>query len=149
MLYTIGTSNRSFEDFVRPLRSYGVTTAFDVRSRPYSRFRHFNRDRLEAALADRRIAYRWLGETLGGEATVHINSHEARRTLTELVDMCRTANGVIFCAEHDPASCHRTWAIGKALLGQFDVSVLNILKNDELEPIDHTLQRMGVRVNRA
>ncbi len=149
MIYTIGTSNRSLRAFIRPLQRLDVTIAFDVRSRPYSRFRHFNRDLLEAALADEDICYRWLGATLGGEGAAPINSCEVRAALRELVDTCRTENGVMFCAEHDPANCHRTWTIGKALLEDFGVSVINILRNDELEPIAETLHRMRVRVNRA
>ena len=49
MLFTIGHSNRSPEEFVGMLKENGVTAIADVRSQPYSRHMpHFNREPLQA-----------------------------------------------------------------------------------------------------
>jgi len=37
-VYTVGHSNRSFEEFLGLLRAYGVKVVVDVRSRPKSRW---------------------------------------------------------------------------------------------------------------
>ena len=65
-IYTIGHSNRSIEDFLTLILSFGIETLADVRSRPGSRaFPHFDRDRLAQSLQDKGIAYHWM-EELGG-----------------------------------------------------------------------------------
>ena len=64
---TVGHSNHPLETFVSLLRQHGVTTLADVRSAPYSRFNpHFNRKSLDAALQAHGIAYRFMGQALGG-----------------------------------------------------------------------------------
>src|SRR5262245_19906535 len=66
-LFSIGHSDHELDDLVRLLRHAGVTAIADVRSRPYSsRYPHFNRPELEAALRDRDIDYAFVGDALGG-----------------------------------------------------------------------------------
>ena len=47
-IYTIGHSNRTFEEFVRLLKRYKIELLIDIRRYPSSRFRWFCRDYLEA-----------------------------------------------------------------------------------------------------
>jgi len=50
-LYTVGHSNRSFEEFLALLREFGIQALADIRSLPGSRkFPHFDRENLERAL---------------------------------------------------------------------------------------------------
>lgn len=54
LIYTIGTSNRSIDEFIEILKKYQIKTAIDVRSFPKSaRFPHFNSDSLKVALEKR------------------------------------------------------------------------------------------------
>jgi hypothetical protein len=46
VVYTIGHSNHELETFIQLLRQFGVTAVVDVRSHPYSRLDHFNREAL-------------------------------------------------------------------------------------------------------
>lgn len=66
MIYTIGHSTRSIEEFVELLETHGIKQIADVRTVPQSR-RHpqFGRDALEASLAAHDIGYRHFPE-LGG-----------------------------------------------------------------------------------
>src|SRR5262249_61024717 len=59
VIYTIGHSTRSFEEFVSLLEAHGVTRLADIRTIPRSR-RHpqFSRDALAAALPEAGIEYR-------------------------------------------------------------------------------------------
>lgn len=147
MLYTIGTSNRSFQEFAKPLISLGVRNAIDVRSRPYSRFAHFNKNRLELALSELNIRYIWMGRALGGYREEDISAAEIRCALGELVRVSADAPTVMFCSEGEPSNCHRTWDIGQTLITDFGLAPVNILRNDELEEMTATLGRCGVQVN--
>ncbi len=65
-IYTIGHSNRSWQDFIALLEKFGIGTVADVRSLPGSKkFPHFDRENMERALADHGFKYVWLPK-LGG-----------------------------------------------------------------------------------
>ena len=57
-IYTIGHSNRTFEEFVRLLKRYKIELLIDIRRYPSSRFRWFCRDYLEANLPKYNISYK-------------------------------------------------------------------------------------------
>ena len=66
LLFTVGHSTRSLEEFLCLLAQNQVGAIADVRSSPYSRHMpHFNRDPLQAALKEHGIQYVFLGEELG------------------------------------------------------------------------------------
>jgi hypothetical protein len=66
ILYTIGHSNHTIEDFIALLKRYGVTCIADVRSAPYSRYcPQFNKGALAASLQAAGITYMFLGKELG------------------------------------------------------------------------------------
>jgi uncharacterized protein (DUF488 family) len=59
IIYTIGHSTRSLEDFIALLRAHSVTQLADVRTVPKSRRHpHFVREALEQSLPAAGIAYR-------------------------------------------------------------------------------------------
>ena len=67
VIYTVGHSTRTFDDFASLLAGHGVEVVADVRRYPMSRRHpHFAREALEASLGREGIGYRWLGESLGG-----------------------------------------------------------------------------------
>jgi uncharacterized protein (DUF488 family) len=66
IVYTIGHSTRTLEDFLALLRAHGVTQIADVRTVPRSRRHpHFSREALEQSLPSASVAYRHFG-ALGG-----------------------------------------------------------------------------------
>jgi uncharacterized protein (DUF488 family) len=57
-IYTIGHSNRTFDEFLTMLQSFGIEQLVDIRNYPGSRlFSHFNREYLELALPTHDIHY--------------------------------------------------------------------------------------------
>lgn len=68
VLYSIGHSNLSFEEFVTHLKQNGITVLVDVRSQPVSKYvPHFNHAALKTALPENQIEYRYAGDYLGGQ----------------------------------------------------------------------------------
>ena len=132
-VHTIGHSNHDWETFLGLLRAHGARTLADVRSAPRSRFPHFNRGRLETALNSAGIAYRWLGEALGGRPAdpalypggdpapgVLPDYERVRETpayreglerLAVLIEDDPEGGVCVMCAEEDPGRCHRNWLI--------------------------------------
>lgn len=129
-LYTLGHSNHPGEVFLRLLRGHGIGRVVDVRSRPYSRWPQFERERLARLLEQAGIGYRWMGDTLGGRPDdpalwgpdgtpdyAAMAAAPAFRTglaalLAELDGPTRVA---VLCSEGDPARCHREHLIARTL----------------------------------
>ena len=69
MIYTIGHSTHSLQDFIALLKSRGITAIADVRSAPYSRFQpQFNREALAKSLNDSGVEYVFVGDSIGGRS---------------------------------------------------------------------------------
>lgn len=65
-IYTIGHSNRSIEEFLAMLQSFGIGLIADIRSLPGSRkYPHFDKEALQASLPQNNIQYVHLAN-LGG-----------------------------------------------------------------------------------
>ena len=63
IVWTIGHSTRSFEDFLALLNSFQITLVADIRSYPGSRkFPQFNKESLEITLPENHIQYVHLKE---------------------------------------------------------------------------------------
>jgi uncharacterized protein (DUF488 family) len=66
MIYTVGHSTRSLDEFVDLLRAYGIKRLVDVRIIPRSRHNpQFNMDTLGKFLRNRRIACRHMTDLSG------------------------------------------------------------------------------------
>ena len=108
MLYTIGHSNHPIERFLALLAEPGIEVLIDVRSYPGSRYNpQFNRKRLEAALAEQGIEYRWMGGHLGGRDGVSVESPEFVSDMDAVLALAAERNVAITCSEGKPQSCHR------------------------------------------
>lgn len=115
MIFTIGHSNQTAEQFVALLRRHGVRLLADVRSAPASRFApQFNRAALMRSLQDAGIDYRWFGQALGGKPRAPEAVFGAG--IAELLRAAETQSTAIMCAERDPRVCHRTHLVTPALL---------------------------------
>ena len=144
-IFTIGHSNHTWEEFLGLLRAHRIQAVADVRSQPYGRNRHFDRDFIEAALTAEKIEYLFLGRELGARreeeaayadgraeygriATLPLFSAGIAR-LTELASRRRTA---LMCAEKEPLDCHRTILISRRLRAA-GLRVRHILADGGLE----------------
>jgi uncharacterized protein (DUF488 family) len=127
-LFTVGHSNRSFEDFLSLLREFGIQVVVDIRRYPGSRkFPHFNRAVLCNLLKAEDIEYLWL-EALGGRRHTgtndkspnaglkspgfrnyadHMTTDGFREAVRELVSVAVKLPTAVMCAEKLYWKCHR------------------------------------------
>lgn len=141
MLFTIGTSNRSLCDFLFELRRRDITSIVDVRSSPYSRLGHFSRPAIERWAPAQGLLYRFEGGSLGGTSKLSLDSEAFLEALRRVHEASVRENVAIFCAEGDPAKCHRSYRVGRALAALFGSRPLNILRDGSDERVTETLQR--------
>src|ERR1043165_9301277 len=122
-LYSIGHSNVAAERLIALLEQHSIQTLCDVRSAPYSRYNpQFNRETLAATLQVAGIAYRFMGDTLGGKPADGAlrtadgalpdyakitGSYDFQRGIDQLIDLGRGAPTAFMCGEADYHGCHR------------------------------------------
>ena len=159
-ILTIGHSNHPLERFIALVEGAGVSTIADVRSKPVSRFvPHFNRVRLEAALAERGISYVFLGRELGGKPddpslmrNGQLDYAAMARTptfasgLKAVIDQGEKGKVALLCAERDPIDCHRFRLIGRELAAR-QIPIAHILSTGEIEPQAETERRADNNAN--
>ena len=159
-ILTIGHSNHPLERFIALVEGAGVSTIADVRSKPVSRFvPHFNRVRLEAALAERGISYVFLGRELGGKPDDPSLMRNGKpdyaamaRTptfaagLKAVIDQGEKGKVALLCAERDPIDCHRFRLIGRELAAR-QIPIAHILSTGEIEPQAETERRADNNAN--
>ncbi len=151
ILYTIGHSNRTIDDFVALLKLNEIEILVDVRALPVSvHFPQFNQNELHESLEKVDVSYHWAGKQLGGIRQVldvsphkalkdeqlrgfadYMQSQDFDRAAVQLINLTRHATGAIFCAEQDPDFCHRS-LIADYLVLQ-GVTVLHILEGEVKE----------------
>ncbi|MFQ5857634.1 MAG: DUF488 family protein [Anaerolineae bacterium] len=141
LIHTVGHSDHTTAAFVDLLRRHGITLVVDVRSQPYSRWvPHFNREVLARDLDDAGIAYRFMGDALGGRPTdpalydpgqerpdyqrlAQTPAYQAG--IDRLLDLAGAERVAVMCSEGDHRRCHRHLLITQTLLGR-GVRVLHI-----------------------
>jgi hypothetical protein len=134
VVYTIGHSTRSLEEFVGLLRAHGVRRLIDVRTVPRSRHNpQFNRDTLPADLERAGIGYRHMGGLGGLRKTRpdsvnrgwrnlsfrgyadYMQTEEFQAALSSLMKLADRSTVALMCAEAVPWRCHRS-LVADALL---------------------------------
>lgn len=166
VIYTIGHSTLSLDDFLDLLRHYGIGSLVDVRTIPRSLHNpQFNKETLSPFLRIRRIKYLHL-KGLGGLRR-HVKTETANAgwqnasfrgyadymqtpafsvALARLIRVAQMRTTAIMCAESVPWRCHRS-LIGDALLVR-GITVLDIFSLSSAKP--HTLTRFarvdGIRI---
>lgn len=132
MIYTIGHSTHSIENFTKLLKSRGITAIADVRSAPYSRFQpQFNRELLTKSLKDSGIEYVFVGDSIGGRSSNEDDYENGRVVYSRLKNSDNFENGLqrvivgsekyqlaLMCSEKEPIECHRTLLVGQTLLSE-------------------------------
>jgi uncharacterized protein (DUF488 family) len=142
---TVGHSTLTYEQFLKLIRSAGVTAIADVRSAPFSRhLPHFNRDTLRDELKADGIAYVFLGDELGGRPKESRYFCEGVADYEKMAMAPAFASGLqrvkegaqryrvaLMCSEHNPLDCHRCLLVGRALKEE-GLLVEHIMSNGDL-----------------
>ncbi len=154
-IYTIGYSTFELDDFIRIIKSYGITAVADVRSSPYSKFKpEFNKKEFQKELKKNDLAYVFLGQELGARVDMpdcYINNkvnfklvaqHDIfLNGITRIKTGMEKYNIVLMCAEKDPITCHRTILICRTLRA-LKIEIFHILGNRQIEKHSDTEQRL-------
>lgn len=155
MIYTVGHSTHSIQDFVKLLKSRGITAIADVRSAPYSRFQpQFNREALAGSLNESGIAYVFVGDLIGGRSSNDDDYENGRVIYARLKSNDSFENGIqrvilgsekyklaLMCSEKEPIECHRTLLLGQSLFEQ-GIPVTHIHGDGTLERHEDAIQRL-------
>jgi uncharacterized protein (DUF488 family) len=149
LIYTIGHSTRSLDEFVRLLQHNAIRTLADIRRYPGSRrYPHFSRESLESSLREHGITYIHF-EDLGGRRKPLADSpnrgirndqfrgyadYMATPQFAEAVQRLLAIDGrtAVMCAEAVPWRCHRNFLADD--LVRRGVTVVHILgpgRNEE------------------
>jgi uncharacterized protein (DUF488 family) len=134
IIYTLGTSNRSKEEFLEILKFYQIKAIADVRRWPTSqRFPHFKKENLIKILSENNILYYHL-EDLGGYRIENYENYMKtstfKSTLEKLIEIAKNDLTCIICAEKFPWRCHRRF-IAKAL-EEKGIEVLHIIEKGKI-----------------
>ena len=155
VIYTIGHSTHTIQDFIKLLKSRGITAIADVRSAPYSRFQpQFNREALAKDLYEVGIEYVFVGDSIGGRSANQDDYENGRVIYARLKNNDYFENGIqrvilgsqkfklaLMCSEKEPIECHRTLLVGQTLFEQ-GVPVTHIHGDGSLEKHEDAIQRL-------
>lgn len=157
VVYTIGHSTLSLDEFIDILNSFKINLVVDVRTVPHSKHNpKFNRNSLSETLKTKGIKYILLPE-LGGlrrprENSVNLalknksfqgyadfmQTKEFSENLLKLIALTRENQLVIMCAEAVPWRCHRTLLSDALSIRKFKVKHIlneNNYINHEINPL--------------
>jgi len=113
VIYTIGSADRSQNDFLKTLRQYEIKSLVDVRRFPTSKYEHFKRENLGTILLSSEIEYVYMGNELGGFRKggygAYVKTNEYKQGLQVLQRVAKRRPAVIMCCEKLPAGCHRRY----------------------------------------
>ncbi len=155
IVFTIGHSNHTVDQFLALLRGAEITAVGDVRSTPYSRYlEHFNREKIQASLRAAGIAYVYLGDLLGGrppDPNCYLDGvidyelvaakPEFKQGISRLLRGAEKHCIALMCSEKDPLDCHRFLLVSRALK-RAGVDVRHIQADGSFEPMAATERRL-------
>jgi uncharacterized protein (DUF488 family) len=139
LVYTIGTSTRSIQEFISILKRFQLKAVVDVRKFPVSRLKHFGKIQLSSELKRSGIKYFYLGNFLGGFRDGgygrHIQSSEFEQGIKRLKKIASEHRTAFVCAERIPSRCHRRFIASR--LNSDGWRVIHILDREQTwEPED-------------
>ena len=140
IIYTVGHSTRSIDDFIDILKFYGIEEVVDIRTIPRSRRnQQFNRDELELVLPNAGITYTheknlgglrkpkknstnsaWKNDSFRGFAD-YMQTPEFAEAISHLVGVSKCKTTAIMCAEVLPWRCHRSLVADAMTVRGFEV----------------------------
>jgi uncharacterized protein (DUF488 family) len=155
MIYTIGHSTRTIDEFINILLAFEIELVVDVRTIPGSRYNpQFNQDDLRHDLERCDIGYTHMKELGGLRHTTktsintgwrnlsfrgfadYMQTKEFNNGIQLLIEISKSKRTVIMCAEAVPWRCHRS-LIGDALVVR-NISVEDIMNEKNRKPHEMT-----------
>ena len=134
IIYTLGTSTHTREEFLELLNSYHIEKVVDVRSFPQSRFEHFKKENLERILSEKGFNYFYLGKELGGFRKggylSYTKSLPYQEGISNLEQIGRESIAAFICAERFPWKCHRRFIA--STLEERGWKVVHIIEKDRV-----------------
>lgn len=134
-IYTLGHSTRSFEEFLKILKKFGIELVIDVRRFPSSKkFPWFCKEELEKNLRENGIDYIHFEELGGYRKEGYENfskSEEFKKAIEKLLKTIDKKITVILCAEWNPLRCHR-WYISDRL-SRMGYEIIHIISLDKTQ----------------
>lgn len=141
LVYTIGHSTRTLDEFLELLQHYRVELLLDVRTVPRSRHvPHFNSEILIRSLEDQGIEYRhlkrlgglrkpgkdssnqgWRNLSFRGFAD-YMQTDDFRKVLMEALDLTAKKRAAFMCAEAVPWRCHRSLIADVLVVRRWEVT---------------------------
>jgi uncharacterized protein (DUF488 family) len=142
IVYTIGTSNRTIEEFMEILALHQINAIIDVRRFPTSqRFEHFKKEKLAQHLHHHKISYHYLGNLLGGFRKggyeAYMETGDFLKGIEQLKEIAKKVPSAFMCAEKFPWKCHRNFIASS--LKERGWEVIHIL--DMKETLIHATQK--------
>lgn len=141
-IYTLGTSRRTIEEFIKILRKYDIKTVIDVRRFPTSKFPHFKKEIFQKQLEENKINYVYLGNELGGYRKNgyenYTGTEEFKKGLEKIVELSKKENVVIVCCEKFYWKCHRRF-IAEELVKKGE-KVVHIIEENKINLIKKPLK---------
>ena len=145
LIYTLGTSDRTVEEFADLLERYKIKRVVDVRRFPTSKFEHFKKDNLQKGLERAGCAYDHFGNELGGYRNGgyrrHMETDAFCKALEEVEELAARDRVAILCAERLPWRCHRRFIASK--LNERGWHVIHILDKDRTWDLREQLHLLG------
>ena len=167
LLFSVGHSNQSIEEFLQLLESQRIDCILDVRSIPYSKYTpHFNEETLKPWLNKHEILYVPFGKHFGARRSDCLKETEfVKKGVQEIKPQVNFEIGVttpdfltgverlnkaleqnrrvsLMCSEADPLGCHRFSFISRYF---YDLGwdVRHIMRNEDTEePVVHSHQEL-------
>jgi uncharacterized protein (DUF488 family) len=152
IVFTIGHSNQTTEEFLDLLRQHQIDVVVDVRSSPFSRFvPQFNKREVQAAVREAGFQYVYLGRELGGRPDLDSDliddeGHAMYGLIAEtdefLTGIRRLCEGIsryrvaMMCSEEDPTDCHRRLLVSRVLILDHGMDVRHIRGDGRIDGED-------------
>jgi uncharacterized protein (DUF488 family) len=158
VIYAIGHSTRTLDDFIEILAAHAISTLIDIRTIPKSRHNpQFNEEVLKTHLEQRGITYLhfkelgglrkprkdsvntgWKNASFRGFAD-YMQTREFASAVRQLIQLAKLGRTAIMCAEGNPFRCHRS-LVADALTVR-KVHVLHI--SSKTSTREHTLTKFA------
>jgi uncharacterized protein (DUF488 family) len=147
-IFSIGYGRKTFEEFVKELKSFDISYVVDIRSKPSSKWNpQFNQGILRALLHNENIRYVYMGDCLGGipsDSSYYCVNEKINYRIIETKDYfkkgierlmvadVKNIHIALMCSESDPAKCHRSELIGGEL-EKCDINLRHIIGEGDEE----------------
>jgi uncharacterized protein (DUF488 family) len=165
VIFTIGHSTRTIDEFIEILHEFEIKTVVDIRTIPKSRHNpQFNGDALKDSLKEARIGYlhkkglgglrhskkdspntAWRNASFRGFAD-YMQTEEFEESLAKLVLIGEKETIAIMCAEAVPWRCHRSLIADALLVRGVDVRHIMTSNTDREHTITPWAKVRGKRI---